>query len=130
MCLLLLISMVPQRRFAVPTHALRSYKGGRSETTGENTGVKYMFDFTDFSGAAKRIRTPDPRITNALLYQLSYCGVATRKGPHSTPWDPPTKDWCGLLRLRAELWAGRKSRVPSDPEAPPPLHRPIGVVAR
>ena len=26
-------------------------------------------------GAAKRIRTPDPRITNALLYQLSYCGV-------------------------------------------------------
>src|SRR5579863_7430402 len=25
-------------------------------------------------GAAKRIRTPDPRITNALLYQLSYCG--------------------------------------------------------
>src|ERR1700678_762869 len=27
------------------------------------------------AGAAKRIRTPDPRITNALLYQLSYCGV-------------------------------------------------------
>jgi hypothetical protein len=28
-----------------------------------------------FYGAAKRIRTPDPRITNALLYQLSYCGT-------------------------------------------------------
>jgi hypothetical protein len=28
-------------------------------------------------GAATRIRTGDPRITNALLYQLSYCG--TRK---------------------------------------------------
>jgi hypothetical protein len=27
------------------------------------------------NGAAKRIRTPDPRITNALLYQLSYCGA-------------------------------------------------------
>ncbi len=25
-------------------------------------------------GAAGGIRTPDPRITNALLYQLSYCG--------------------------------------------------------
>jgi hypothetical protein len=25
-------------------------------------------------GAATRIRTGDPRITNALLYQLSYCG--------------------------------------------------------
>src|SRR5271165_7600282 len=31
-------------------------------------------------GAAKRIRTPDPRITNALLYQLSYCGVANARG--------------------------------------------------
>src|ERR1700678_2768987 len=44
------------------------------------------------AGAAKRIRTPDPRITNALLYQLSYCGVATRKGPHSNLWGPRTKD--------------------------------------
>jgi hypothetical protein len=33
------------------------------------------FVLANFSGAAKRIRTPDPRITNALLYQLSYCGV-------------------------------------------------------
>jgi hypothetical protein len=32
------------------------------------------------SGAAKRIRTPDPRITNALLYQLSYCGNFKRTG--------------------------------------------------
>jgi hypothetical protein len=28
----------------------------------------------DESGAAEGIRTPDPRITNALLYQLSYRG--------------------------------------------------------
>lgn len=26
------------------------------------------------NGAAGRIRTADPRITNALLYHLSYCG--------------------------------------------------------
>jgi hypothetical protein len=31
-------------------------------------------------GAAKRIRTPDPRITNALLYQLSYCGIDLKRG--------------------------------------------------
>ena len=31
------------------------------------------------SGAAKRIRTPDPRITNALLYQLSYCGMQAKR---------------------------------------------------
>jgi hypothetical protein len=26
-------------------------------------------------GAARGIRTPDPIITNDVLYQLSYCGV-------------------------------------------------------
>ena len=29
----------------------------------------------DFAGAGKRSRTPDLRITNALLYQLSYSGL-------------------------------------------------------
>ena len=29
-------------------------------------------------GAAEEIRTPDPRITNALLYQLSYSGTGRR----------------------------------------------------
>ena len=28
----------------------------------------------DFIGAARGIRTPDPLITNEVLYQLSYCG--------------------------------------------------------
>ena len=28
-----------------------------------------------YGGAAEGIRTPDPRITNALLYQLSYRGI-------------------------------------------------------
>ena len=32
-------------------------------------------DFTDFNGAARGIRTPDPVITNDVLYRLSYCGV-------------------------------------------------------
>lgn len=27
------------------------------------------------AGAGEEIRTPDPRITNALLYQLSYAGT-------------------------------------------------------
>jgi hypothetical protein len=35
-----------------------------------------------FTGAGKRSRTPDLRITNALLYQLSYSGV--EKGAHYT----------------------------------------------
>ena len=32
------------------------------------------------NGADGGTRTPDPRITNALLYQLSYIGIRTRTG--------------------------------------------------
>jgi hypothetical protein len=32
------------------------------------------------AGAAERIRTSDPRITNALLYRLSYRGVLAARG--------------------------------------------------
>ena len=31
------------------------------------------------NGAARGIRTPDPLITNEVLYQLSYCGVIERR---------------------------------------------------
>ena len=34
-------------------------------------------------GAAEGIRTPDPRITNAVLYQLSYSG---NDRTFSVPW--------------------------------------------
>jgi len=30
-------------------------------------------------GAARGIRTPDPIITNDVLYQLSYCGIGAKK---------------------------------------------------
>ena len=39
--------------------------------------------FLRIPGAGKRSRTPDLRITNALLYQLSYAGV-TRINKGST----------------------------------------------
>jgi hypothetical protein len=31
------------------------------------------------SGAAREIRTPDPIITNDVLYQLSYCGPVEKE---------------------------------------------------
>jgi hypothetical protein len=34
------------------------------------------FAAKDGNGAARGIRTPDPLITNEVLYQLSYCGIA------------------------------------------------------
>ena len=35
----------------------------------------------EFTGAGEKSRTPDLRITNALLYQLSYAGVAAAAMP-------------------------------------------------
>jgi hypothetical protein len=36
------------------------------------------FEFCLSAGAARGIRTPDPIITNDVLYQLSYCGLIRR----------------------------------------------------
>ena len=33
-------------------------------------------------GAARGTRTPDPVITNDVLYQLSYCGGPSKSVPH------------------------------------------------
>lgn len=33
-------------------------------------------------GAARGTRTPDPVITNDVLYQLSYCGETKNRYPH------------------------------------------------
>ena len=38
--------------------------------------AKKTNDCKDMAGAARGIRTPDPLITNEVLYQLSYCGAA------------------------------------------------------
>jgi hypothetical protein len=58
------------RRFVEPACFL---SGVRIERV-EHSVPQHRPHFFKF-GAAKRIRTPDPRITNALLYQLSYCGI-------------------------------------------------------
>jgi hypothetical protein len=46
------------------------------ETSGDEVTV--FGPDNDLAGAAEGIRTPDPRITNALLYQLSYRGTLDR----------------------------------------------------
>jgi hypothetical protein len=42
-----------------------------------------LLDFLGLFGAARGIRTPDPLITNEVLYQLSYCGGVARGQPTS-----------------------------------------------
>ena len=62
-------------------------------------------------GAAREIRTPDPIITNDVLYQLSYCGPADqrraggafRTAPLSMPVFP-------LLAIRPNAVARAASR--------------------
>lgn len=44
---------------------------------GQPTGLSLFL----FDGAGNRSRTYDLRITNALLYQLSYAGVTLAKAP-------------------------------------------------
>ena len=46
---------------------------------------RYIFDKSD---AGDRSRTCDPRITNALLYQLSYSGVEAEYVKHRRPATP------------------------------------------
>lgn len=43
-------------------------------------------DFGEFGGAARGIRTPDPLITNEVLYQLSYCGNGWRCNSRRGAW--------------------------------------------
>src|ERR1700678_4151259 len=44
---------------------------------GSDRGERFLEEMLYFIGAAEGIRTPDPRITNAVLYQLSYRGAPT-----------------------------------------------------
>jgi hypothetical protein len=55
-----------------------SARGPRSRSTVSATLVdpNNSVIFRVLTGAARGIRTPDPLITNEVLYQLSYCGAA------------------------------------------------------
>jgi hypothetical protein len=46
--------------------------------------IKLMI-LLDENGAARGIRTPDPLITNEVLYRLSYCGDLGRTSPGRSP---------------------------------------------
>jgi hypothetical protein len=52
---------------------LRSNWKGRHPSA-DDCGDRPHKTFKHFAGAARGIRTPDPVITNDVLYQLSYCG--------------------------------------------------------
>ena len=65
-------------------------------------------------GAAEGTRTPDPIITNDVLYQLSYCGlrrVISRGG---------VRMQASADRLRTEATGGRRAIARVDAPAPGP----------
>jgi hypothetical protein len=47
----------------------------RADWRSERKALLRESENVEKAGAAEGIRTPDPRITNALLYQLSYRGL-------------------------------------------------------
>jgi hypothetical protein len=68
-----------RHRTGVAGNSLRSFCGGKGSSRAEPNDVGSLRDRarTIFlkNGAARGIRTPDPVITNDVLYRLSYCGV-------------------------------------------------------
>src|SRR3954451_744770 len=70
------------------------------------------------AGAARGIRTPDPVITNDVLYQLSYCGKPCRA--QATPGPIHALLISGTARIGKDK-RGRKfgSRAPAGPESAP-----------
>src|SRR5262245_20944556 len=65
------------------------------------------------AGAARGIRTPDPVITNDVLYRLSYCGE-------------PCRDLAKPVPIRALLISGMARIGKDKPEAKYPLRAPAG----
>ena len=60
-------------------------------------------------GAAREIRTPDPLITNEVLYQLSYCGATMGQGANPEAYDAVYANFPGfgnipLARRRRRAW--------------------------
>ena len=62
-------------------------------------------------GAGEGNRTPDPRITNALLYQLSYSGARGAEYRHSALRGQPPEGFPALGALR------RMYQVDAEPAA-------------
>jgi hypothetical protein len=80
------------------------------------------------AGAARGIRTPDPVITNDVLYQLSYCGEPCR-GPREV--GPVTRapdigrglNWQGGAGFEMPLTRPSETRIHAS-RRPGPLHGP------
>ena len=71
-------------RRSIPAQRTNVAEEGVTECPKRKTATAPMRQvavFIDISGAAKRSRTSDLRITSALLYQLSYCGLTGMVAP-------------------------------------------------
>src|SRR3954462_11444657 len=75
----------------------------------------------DGNGAARGIRTPDPLITNEVLYQLSYCGVTivrSEEGDLIASTLPLGKAGAPLSRRPPRIYQ-KSCRRPADEAAGP-----------
>lgn len=61
--------------FPLKINFLRKETNKKPQSTTTRLLRHFVFPFKGVSGAGERIRTSDLRITNALLYQLSYTGT-------------------------------------------------------
>ena len=91
---------------------------GISEARSSISSIKNKL-LLDFNGAGEGTRTPDPIITNDVLYQLSYTGLLF------TPW-PETSPDHAILPLPPSL----RSRAGDDPGSDPASGENLAATAR
>src|SRR5437016_14241239 len=77
------------------------------------------------NGAARGIRTPDPVITNDVLYQLSYCGEPCRARAMPAPIRALLIS--GMARIGKDKRRAKcGSRAPAGPESAPAAGLDLG----
>jgi hypothetical protein len=95
-----------RERQALSTEPDQSWLRGGSFLKKEHAklkdGLQSLLKINTISGAANRIRTCDPVITNDVLYQLSYCGGPC--GAFSKPLKTPAPDNGQRPALQQKRW--------------------------
>jgi hypothetical protein len=84
-------------------------------STGRDPRLGRCERYWNGAGAARGIRTPDPIITNDVLYQLSYCGLSCLEPETNAPERallPKIRRYSNPAPARARRFGGKAAQKP------------------